>query len=129
MKKYQMIVFFTIALTIYSLVNIYIFSKVYHSVPVFQNNKLIYTLSCFVLAGLFIFAKVLESKHSSVVTDALNIIGGFWLAFMLYGFLFFILSDIILLILRIPGIVKGDNILIFKKWSFLVILSVSAVLI
>src|SRR5664279_277934 len=108
MKKYQMIVFFTIALTIYSLVNIYIFSKVYHSVPVFQNNKLIYTLSCFVLAGLFIFAKVLESKHSSVVTDALNII---------------------LLILRIPGIVKGDNILIFKKWSFLVILSVSAVLI
>jgi uncharacterized protein len=129
MKKYQMIAFFTIALTIYSLVNFYIFFKVYQAVPALQNNKLIYSLSCIILAGLFIFAKILESKHSSVITDALNIIGGFWLAFMLYGFLFFFLSDIILLFLRIPGIVKGEGILVFRKWSFIVIISASALLI
>ncbi len=124
-----MIVFFTIALSIYSLVNIYLFYKGYQAVPVLQKNKLLYALSFFVLAGLFIFAKILESKHSSVITDALNIIGGFWLAFMLYGFLFFLLSDIILLLLRIPGIVKGDSILVFRKWSFIFIISVSALLI
>jgi predicted MPP superfamily phosphohydrolase len=56
-------------------------------------------------------------------------VGGFWLAFMLYGFLFFLLSDIILLILRIPGIISGDNILLFRKWSFIIISSASSLLI
>ena len=124
-----MIVFFTIALLIYSLVNFYIFYKGYQAVPALHNNRLLYALSCIIVAGLFIFAKILEARHSSVLTDALNIIGGFWLAFMLYGFLFFLLSDIILLILRIPGIIKGDNIMIFRKWSFIVVISISALLI
>ena len=123
-----MIVFFTIVLAIYSLVNIYIFYKGYKAVPALQNNRLLYTLSFFLLAVLFIFAKILESKHSSVITDILNIIGGFWLAFMLYGFLFFLLSDIILLILRIPGIIRGENILLFRKWSFIIIISLSSIL-
>jgi hypothetical protein len=78
---------------------------------------------------LFIVAKILESKHSSVITDILNIVGGFWLAFMLYGFLFFLLSDIILLILRIPGIISGDKIFLFRKWSFIIISSASSLLI
>ena len=129
MKRYQMIVFFTIALTIYSLVNIYIFYKVYKAIPGLQNNRLLYIITCFILAVLFIVAKILESKHSSVITDILNIVGGFWLAFMLYGFLFFLFSDIILLILRIPGIVRGENIMLFRRWSFIIIASSSSLLI
>ena len=124
-----MIVFFTIALTIYSLVNIYIFYKGYKAIPVLQSTSSCISVTCFILAVLFIFAKILESKHSSVITDILNIVGGFWLAFMLYGFLFFLLSDIISLILRIPGVIKGDNILLFRKWSFIVIAASSSVLI
>ena len=129
MKKYQMLIFFSIVLTIYSLVNIYMFYKGYNAIPCLKNNRFIYAITFFLLAGLFIVAKILESKHSSVITDALNIIGGFWLAFMLYGFLFFLLSDIILLMLRITGIVKGDSILLFRKWSFVFIISASALLI
>ena len=124
-----MIVFFTIALTIYSLVNIYVFYKGYRAIPALQNHRLLYIITCFLLAVLFIVAKILESKHSSVITDIFNIVGGFWLAFMLYGFLFFLLSDIILLILRIPGIIHGDNIFIFRKWSFINIASASTLLI
>ena len=124
-----MLIFFSIALTIYSLVNIYLFYKGYNAIPCLKNNRFIYAITFFLLAGLFIVAKILESKHSSVITDALNIIGGFWLAFMLYGFLFFLLSDIVLLILRIPGIVKGDSILLFRKWSFVFTISASALLI
>ena len=124
-----MIVFFSIVLTIYSLVNIYIFFKGYKALPVLQNNRLLYAITFFFLAVIFIVAKILESKHSSVITDVLNILGGFWLAFMLYGFLFFLLSDIILLALRIPGIIRGDNILLFRKWSFIIIASVSSILI
>ena len=81
-----MIIFFSIVLTIYSLVNIYIFFKGYNAIPVLQNNRLIYSIIFFLLAAIFIAAKILESRHSSVISDILNIIGGFWLAFMLYGF-------------------------------------------
>jgi hypothetical protein len=129
MKKYQMIVFFSIVLAIYSLVNIYIFYKGYKALPVLQNYRLLYTITFSLLAVIFIFSKILESKHSSVITDILNILGGFWLAFMLYGFLFFLLSDIILLILRIPGIISSDNIFHFRKWSFIIIASASSLLI
>jgi predicted MPP superfamily phosphohydrolase len=129
MKRYQMIVFFSIILVIYSLVNIYLFYKGYKAIPCLQRNRILYSVTFFLLAVLFIIAKVLESKHSSVITDVFNIIGGFWLAFMLYGFLFFLLSDIILLILRIPGIIQGDSIIIFRKCSFIIIASASSLLI
>ena len=129
MKRYQMIVFFSIALTIYSLVNIYLFYKGYKAIPCLQRNRVLYSITFFLFAALFIFAKILESKHSSVITDILNIVGGFWLAFMLYGFLFFLLSDIILLFLKIPGIIKGDNLLHYRKWSFIIIAAASSMLI
>jgi uncharacterized protein len=129
MKRYQMILFFTIVLTIYSLVNIYIFYKGYKSLPLLQENNLLYALTFFLLAAVFIAAKFLEARHSSVITDVLNIIGGFWLAFMLYGFLLFFISDIVLVILRISGIISGENILLFRKCTFILTVSISALLI
>ena len=124
-----MIIFFTIALAIYSLINIYIFFKVYNAIPVLQNSKLVYSITFFLIAVIFIAAKILESKHSSLVTDVLNIIGGFWLAFMLYGFIFFFISDILLLTLRIPGIINVENISGFRKWSFIITATLSSLLI
>ncbi len=124
-----MITFFTIVLFVYSLVNIYLFMKGYNAIPALKNNRLLYSVIFFFLGAIFIAAKILESRHSSVITDALNIVGGFWLAFMLYGFLFFLLSDIVLLVLRIPGIIRGENILLFRKYSFLITVSLSVLLI
>lgn len=124
-----MIVFFSIVLTIYSLVNLYIYYKGYKSLPVLHDNKLIYSLTFFILAAVFIAAKFLELRHSSVITDILNIIGGFWLAFMLYGFLFFLISDILVTGLRISGLMTGEHILYFRKWSFILTISLSALLI
>jgi predicted MPP superfamily phosphohydrolase len=129
MKKYQMIIFFSIALTIYSLINIYLFFKGYNAIPCLKNYRLLYSITFFLLAALFIAAKFLEAKHSSVISDILNILGGFWLAFMLYGFLFFLLSDILLLLLRITRITGGENILLFRKWSFIIVSVSSALLI
>ena len=110
-----MVIFFIIVLCVYSLVNLYIFNKGYNALPVLQNNKLVYSLTFIFVSVIFIAAKIIESKHSSVLTDILNITGGFWLAYMLYGFLFLLLSDILLLGLRIPGILSGPDILIYRK--------------
>lgn len=124
-----MIVFFSIVLTIYSLVNIYIFYKGYRALPVLQEHRLIYSLVFFLLAAVFIAAKFLESRHSSVITDILNIIGGFWIAFMLYGFMLFLVSDIVLTGLRISGIMNSENILFFRRWSFIITIVISTLFI
>ncbi|MBK7628472.1 MAG: metallophosphoesterase [Bacteroidales bacterium] len=129
MRKIQMLIFFSIVLVLYSLVNIYIFYKGYGAIPALHDNRLLYSIVFFFLAAVFIAAKFLESRHSSVITDVFNIIGGFWMAFMLYGFLFFLISDIVLLFLRVSHLISGDNILLYKKWAFIATISLSAVLI
>ncbi|MBK7133384.1 MAG: metallophosphoesterase [Bacteroidales bacterium] len=129
MRKIQMLIFFSIVLVLYSLVNIYIFYKGYGAISALHDNRLLYSIVFFFLAAVFIAAKFLESRHSSVITDVFNIIGGFWMAFMLYGFLFFLISDIVLLFLRVSHLISGDNILLYKKWAFIATISLSAVLI
>jgi uncharacterized protein len=129
MKTYQLIVFLIVVLAIYSLANIYIYSRGYGSITAFQNNKLWYLIIFILLASAFIFGKILEARHSSVLSDILNIIGGFWMAFMLYGFLFLFLSDIISLALRIGGVLNSNNIMIFRKWSYILTLIISFILI
>lgn len=127
--KHRMIIFFTIALLIYSLANLYLYFKGYNAIPSLQTHRLIYAVTFFTLAAAFIIAKFLESRHSSLITDILNIMGGFWLAFMLYGFLFFFVSDIIYLILRIFRILNPDNIHAYRYWTFMVVISASVLLI
>jgi len=127
MKNHQFMIFFLVVFTIYFLGNAYIFFKGFNIIP--RDNRLLYTIIFISLALTFIIAKFIESRHSSVFTDILNIAGGFWLGFMIYGFLFLLLSDIIFLILRIPGILNEKNIPDYRKWAFLITLAVSAILI
>lgn len=129
MKNYQLLIFFSIVLLIYSVGNIYLYYKGYNAIGALQRHRLLYALAFFLLAAVFIAAKVIESRHSSVLTDALNIIGGFWLAFMLYGFIFFIASDIVYLLLKLTGVINPSNAPDYRKWTFIGIVVLSAVLI
>jgi len=129
MKPYQLIIFLGVVLTIYSLANIYLYSRGYAAIQAFQNNKILYLLIFLILASTFVLGKILESRHSSVLSDVLNVVGGFWMAFMLYGFIFLFLSDIIALILRLVGIIDRQNIIIFRKWSYIFTLVISFILI
>jgi len=129
MKTSQIIIFLTVVLSIYSFTNIYIYYKGYNSILAFHNFRLWYMIIFIILASTFVLGKILEARHSSVLADILNIIGGFWMAFMLYGFIFLFLSDIVILALRIPGIVNGGNILLYRKWAYLATLFISFILI
>jgi predicted MPP superfamily phosphohydrolase len=129
MKNYQLIVFLSIVLTIYSLANTYIFFKGYNAFQLSRENRILYTIIFIVLAVTFIAAKFLESRHSSVFTDALNIIGGFWMGFMLYAIMFFLLSDIIFLFLRVTGLLESGNIPVFRRWSLIITSGISILLI
>jgi hypothetical protein len=105
-----MLIFFIIVFAIYFLTNFYIFLKGYRAITDSGNFRLIYTIIYIVLASTFIAGKIFERNHSSVLTDILNIIGGFWMAFMLYGFLSLLLSDIIFPITRITGLLSVHGI-------------------
>jgi len=129
MKNYQMIIFLTIVLTIYSLANTYIYLKGFNSVPAFRNFRILYLVVFVVLAATFIAGKIIEARHSSVLSDILNIIGGFWMAFMLYGFLFLLLSDILSLVLRVTGTLNSDNMSDYRKWAYYVTIAISFFLI
>ncbi len=121
-----MIIFFSVVLTIYAVGNLYIFFKGYNVLPLHRSNRIIYTIIFITLALTFFFGRVLESWHSSVLSDILNIIGGFWMGFLVYGFLFLIISDIAGLIMRISGILNSQMMPDYRKWAFIVTLGLSA---
>ena len=129
MNKRSMLVFFIIVFAIYFLTNFYIFLKGYRAINHPGNFRLIYTIIYIVLASTFIVGKILERSHSSVLTDILNITGGFWMAFILYGFLTLLLSDIAFPFLKVSGLLSVNNIPIFRKLSFLIAVTLSAGLI
>lgn len=129
MKINQLIIFFAVVLSIYSLANIYIYLKGYNSIQVFQNFRVLYFVVFLLLASSFIAGKFLEARHSSVISDVFNVIGGFWMAFMLYGFLLLFLSDIVAILLRVTGILNSENISIYRRWSFIITLVISLLLI
>ena len=124
-----MLIFFLIAFTIYFLTNLYIFLKGLNAIPSSGNFRLVYTIVFILLALTFIVGKILERNNSTVFTDILNIIGGFWMGFMLYAFLLLIISDVSLPFLRLSGIITAEKISFFKKWAFLCTLLISSVLI
>ena len=121
MKNMKIGLFLITALSIYILCNSYLYFKGYQ---VFQEHRFIYTLFFLTLASMFVLAKFLEVRHTSVISDTLNTIGGFWLAFMLYGFLFFLLSDIIIVVLKLTGSIGIESIAICRKWSFIAVAGV-----
>lgn len=129
MRNRQMLIFLTIVLVIYLFTNIYIFFKGYNTLSDIRSTRILYIIIFTVFACTFVVGKILENSHSSVISDILNITGGFWLAFMLYAFMFLVLSDILSLILRLPGLMRGQNIVLFRKLSFIITLILSAALI
>lgn len=124
-----MATFFIIVLSVYFLANLYIFFKGYNVIPAGGNIRLIYSVAFILITITFVAGKILERNHSSVLTDALNIIGGFWLAFMLYGFLLLLLSDLFLLLNKFIHLIPSESIPGFKKWTFLASAGITLVII
>ncbi|MDR3665302.1 MAG: metallophosphoesterase [Ignavibacteriaceae bacterium] len=90
--------FFVIFLSLYSLLNYYIGLRVWQALegaaylrPIFLIIFLFSTLS-------YIFSKVVQRYLPTIIYEAIEIIGSFWFAFMLYFFLAIVLLDLIRLL-------------------------------
>jgi predicted MPP superfamily phosphohydrolase len=105
MRKRTFIIFFSIVLSIYGLINFYIFTAGLRVLHQFPELKFLYIIIYLFLALSFIAGRFLERVFLNKFTSFLVWIGSLWLGAMVYFFFFVLLIDFIRLInLIIPFI-------------------------
>ncbi len=121
MKTYQIIIFLTVVLLVYTLVNLYIFNRGLQSFANAGTIKTSYKVLFVFLALSYILARFLERLYPSVMSDVFMWIGSFWLAAMFYFFLIAVLFDFVRLINHfLPFYPKSivTNYVMFKQYLF-----------
>ncbi|MFN2314162.1 MAG: metallophosphoesterase [Bacteroidales bacterium] len=113
-----MAIFFIIVFTVYFLTNLYLWMKGRRALAGEGYQTTWYTVVFLVLASTFIAGKILEHSYTSVFADILNVIGGFWMAFMLYGFLIWLAADLLLLIQKPFHLIPATAIPKLRLWLF-----------
>jgi len=113
-----MAIFFIIVFTVYFLVNLYLWMKGRRALAGAGFQTTWYTVVFLVLASTFIAGKFLEHSYTNLFSDILNVIGGFWMAFMLYGFLIWLTADILLLIQKPFHLIPEAAIPKLRLWLF-----------
>lgn len=124
-----MALFFIVVLTVYSAANLYLYLKGLRALSGAGYSTTAYSVVFLLLASTFIAGKFLEFRYTNVFTDLLNITGGFWMAFMLYGFLLWLLSDIVLLSLKPFHLISAEALPLIRLRLFAGITGATVVLI
>jgi predicted MPP superfamily phosphohydrolase len=128
-RRQQMAIFLIIVLTIYSLVNLYLYLKGRRALAGAGYGVTTYTVIFIVLASAFVLGKVLEYRHTNIMADILNVTGGFWMAFMLYGFLIWLTADILILLQSPFHLIPVSMMPGLRLWLFAGITGITIVLI
>jgi uncharacterized protein len=111
MKTYMFLIFFSVVLLIYSALNYYIFTHGLQAIPAGHHYRTPYKWLFLILASAYIIGRVLERVWLSPVSDVFTWVGSFWLAAMIYFFLFAILADLVRLahlVIPYPGFIAKD---------------------
>ncbi|MEI7498873.1 MAG: metallophosphoesterase [Bacteroidota bacterium] len=93
MKTGAFIIFLTIVLVIYGLVNSYIFIRGLQAIPVGSSWRPWYIACFWLLSSTFVLARILERAFPCDFTEIITWIGSFWLAFMMYLILIALFID------------------------------------
>lgn len=98
MHKRAFIIFFSVVVSVYSLINLYIFIRGWEVLPENTSWRLGYVILFLILFLSFITGRFLERAALSRFSSALVWIGSFWLGAMVYFFLILLVIDILRLI-------------------------------
>ncbi|MFZ4059497.1 MAG: metallophosphoesterase [Ferruginibacter sp.] len=99
MKSYQFIVFFSIVLLIYSLVNYYIYIRGMQALPVGMAFRKWYPWIFLFVGASYVIGRVLERIWISPLSSFFTFVGSFWLAVMVYLLMAVLVIDIVRLVL------------------------------
>ena len=94
MKSSAFIIFFSIVLTIYALVNYYIFQRSIQTIPVGSVWRVWFSVVFWILVSAYVFARILERLHPCDFTEVMTWIGSVWLGLMIYCLLAVIVVDL-----------------------------------
>ena len=94
----QFLVFILVVLSVYSLVNIYIFNRAMQAIPHDSSWRIWFIVAFWFVVSAFIIARILERYYPCDFTEIVTWIGSLWLGFMLYFFLALIVIDFVRLI-------------------------------
>ena len=98
MRTITFIIFFSIVITIYGLVNYYVFIRGWQAVPQHSRLRTIYLVCFLFLALSYIIGRLLEKIWLSTISDIFVWFGSFWLAAFFYFFLIVLVLDLLRLI-------------------------------
>ena len=98
MKKINFAIFFSVALSVYALINYYIFIREWEAGGFQSIWRTVYVAAFLLLSISFIAGRMLERVQLSWLSSALVLLGSFWLAAMVYFLLFAFAIDIIRLL-------------------------------
>jgi len=93
MKIAPFLVFISIVLIIYGLLNTYIFTRFMQCIPIGWQGRVWAIIIFWLLAGSFIVARFMERAYPCDFTEVMTWIGSFWLGAMVYFVLAALLVD------------------------------------
>ncbi len=126
-RSIAFLVFFSIVLGIYFLVNLYIYWRGLQALPTGSALRPWYQWGFWVVAGMFILGRTLEKVSLGLASDVFVWAGSLWLAAMLYFFLLVVLIDMLRLIHHFipffPGWITAnmEKTRLFLLWGSLVL--------
>jgi predicted MPP superfamily phosphohydrolase len=129
MRNVQFVVFFTIVLSVYSLLCWLLYSRGMLIFPAGTQGRIYFRIIFFFLAASYIAARFLEKIWLSAFSDVLTWIGSFWLA----AFFYFLMAALVIDILRlanfiVPFFPEIVNTQCFRLWLFKGVVGVVSVL-
>jgi hypothetical protein len=95
MKKINFIFFFSVALSVYALINYYIFIREWEAGGHNSSWRTLYVAAFLLLSLSYIAGRFLERVSLNWFSSALVMLGSFWLAAMIYFLLFAFAIDIL----------------------------------
>jgi predicted MPP superfamily phosphohydrolase len=131
MRSVQFLIFFSIVLLIYSLVNYYIFIRGMQALPAGMGFKKWYPWIFLFLSASYIISRFMERVWISPVSNVFTFVGSFWLALMVYLLMAVLVVDLLRLVLYFlpqPAIL-ANNYVDFKKYLFMAVVGITGIVV
>lgn len=131
MRSVMFLVFFSIVMVIYSLVNYYIYVRGMQALPVGLSFKKWYPWIFLFLSGSYVIGRFLERVWISPVSTFFTFVGSFWLAFMVYLLMAVLVIDLVRLVLYFlpqPAFLAGNYEQV-KKMMFIGVVGLAGIVV
>ncbi|MBI9034403.1 MAG: metallophosphoesterase [Bacteroidales bacterium] len=110
MKRYQFLIFLSVVFTIHFLINYYILSRIEMGIDGTNLNHPLLQIIFWSLVSSYGLGRFLERTPAWCVGTVFTWIGAFWFAFMMYGFLYVLLIDIVRIIVVLISLITANAI-------------------